>query len=42
MKGDEKFKLEKAYEVAELAMGRRKVPFTEIDQNILKHIYTTF
>lgn len=39
MKGDEKFKLEKAYEVAELAMARRKVPFTEEDQNILKHIY---
>lgn len=42
MKGDEKFKVEKAYEVAELAMGRRKVPFTEVDQNILKHIYETF
>lgn len=39
MKGDEKFKLEKAYEVAELAMGRRKVAFTDEDRNILKHIY---
>ena len=42
MKGDEKFKLEKAYEVAELAMARRKVPFTENDRNILKYIYTEF
>ena len=42
MKGDEKFKLEKAYEVAELAMARRKVAFTEEDKNILKHIYTEY
>ncbi|MGA9213212.1 GlmU family protein [Kaistella sp.] len=42
MKGDEKFKLEKAYEVAELAMGRRKVAFTEEDRNILKHIYMEY
>lgn len=42
MKGDEKFKLEKAYEVAELAMARRKVEFTELDRNILKYIYTEF
>lgn len=42
MKGDEKFKLEKAYEVAELAMARRKVPFTEEDREILKHIYINF
>lgn len=42
MKGDEKFKLEKAYEVAELAMARRKVPFTEMDQKILKTIYEIF
>ncbi|MEC5158535.1 GlmU family protein [Chryseobacterium sp. MP_3.2] len=42
MKGDEKFKLEKAYEVAELAMARRKVPFTEEDRNMLKYIYTSF
>ncbi|MBF8458098.1 GlmU family protein [Kaistella sp. G5-32] len=39
MKGDEKFKLEKAYEVAELAMARRKVSFTEVDRNMLKYIY---
>jgi UDP-N-acetylglucosamine diphosphorylase/glucosamine-1-phosphate N-acetyltransferase len=42
MKADEKFKLEKAYEVAELAMARRKVPFTEVDRNMLKYIYTNF
>lgn len=42
MKGDEKFKLEKAYEVAELAMARRKVPFTEVDQKILKMIYENY
>ena len=42
MKSDEKFNLEKAYEVAELAMGRRKVAFTEVDRNILKHIYSNF
>lgn len=42
MKGDEKFKLEKAYEVAELAMARRKVAFTEEDRNILKYIYLNY
>lgn len=42
MKGDEKFNLEKAYEVAKLAMARRKVEFTEADRNMLKHIYTEF
>ena len=42
MKGDEKFKLEKAYEVAELAMARRKVAFTEVDRNILKYIYSEY
>lgn len=42
MKGDPQFKLEKAYEVAELAMARRNVPFREVDKNMLKHIYTEF
>ncbi len=42
MKGDEKFKLEKAYEVAERAMARRKVEFTDADRNILKHIYAEY
>ncbi len=42
MKGDEKFKLEKAYEVAEKAMKRRKVPLTEPDKNILKYIYENY
>ncbi len=39
MKGDEKFNLEKAYEVAEKAMARRKIPLTEEDKDVLKHIY---
>ena len=42
MKGDEKFKLEKAYEVAELAMGRRKVAFTDEDKSILKFVYENY
>lgn len=42
MKGDEKFKLEKAYEVAEKAMARRKVPLTETDKDILKYIYENY
>lgn len=42
MKGDEKFKLEKAHEVAELAMARRKVVFTEEDRNILKFVYSEY
>jgi len=42
MKGDEKFKLEKSYEVAEKAMERRKIPITETDKDILKYIYNEF
>lgn len=42
MKGDEKFKLEKSYEVAEKAMERRKIPITETDKDILKYIYQEF
>lgn len=42
MKGDEKFKLEKAYEVAEKAMARRKVPLTGADKDILKYIYENY
>ncbi len=42
MKGDEKFKLEKSYEVAEKAMERRKIPITEADKDILKYIYNEF
>ena len=34
----EKFKLEKAYEVAERVMSRRKIEFTSEDKAILKHI----
>lgn len=42
MKGDEKFKLEKSYEVAEKAMERRKIPITEADKDIFKYIYNEF
>lgn len=42
MKGDEKFNLNKAYEVAEKAMARRKISLTDADKNILKHIYENF
>ncbi len=42
MKGDEKFKLEKAYEVSEKVMERRKVALTENDKEILKYIYEKY
>ena len=42
MKGDEKFRLDKSYEVAEKAMERRKIPLTDADKDILKHIYNEF
>ncbi|WP_312195514.1 GlmU family protein [Epilithonimonas vandammei] len=42
MKGDEKFKLDKSYEVAEKAMERRKIAITEMDKDILKYIYNEF
>lgn len=38
-KGDEKFKLEKAFEVAEKAMARRKMPLTDEDKEIIKWVY---
>ena len=38
-KGDEKFKLEKAYEVAEKAMARRKMPLTDEDKEIVEWVY---
>ncbi|SFN60740.1 UDP-N-acetylglucosamine diphosphorylase/glucosamine-1-phosphate N-acetyltransferase [Chryseobacterium oleae] len=41
-KDDERFKLDKAYEVAERAMARRKVPLTDDDKAILKHIFDTY
>ena len=41
-KDDERFKLDKAYEVAERAMARRKVPLTEEDKAILKHIFDAY
>ncbi|MGH1519601.1 putative sugar nucleotidyl transferase [Chryseobacterium sp. JK1] len=42
LKDDERFKLDKVYEVAERAMARRKVALTEEDKAILKHIFETY
>lgn len=39
---DEKFDFEKACQVAERVMARRKLPFTEADRYILKHISDNF
>lgn len=41
-RGNEKFNLKKAYEVAEKVMQRRNVTFSEDDQNILKWIYENY
>ncbi|MCS3530766.1 GlmU family protein [Chryseobacterium sp. JUb7] len=41
-KDDERFKLDKAYEVAERAMARRKVALTDHDKAILKYIFDTY
>lgn len=41
-KGDERFKLDKAYEVAEKVMARRKVPLTDHDKTVLKYIFDTY
>ncbi|MFC7348140.1 GlmU family protein [Chryseobacterium zhengzhouense] len=41
-KDDEKFKLDKAYEVAARAMARRNVTLTDEDKGILKHIFNTY
>ena len=42
MKGDEKFHIEKAFEVAEKVMIRRQQHLTNDDKAILQHIYTQF
>lgn len=42
LKDDERFKLDKVYEVAERAMARRKVALTAEDKAILKHIFDTY
>lgn len=42
MKGDEKFKIEKAYEVSEKVMERRKIALAENDKHILKYIYENY
>ena len=41
-KDDERFKLDKAYEVAEKVMARRKLPLTDDDKAILKHIFDQY
>ena len=42
MQGDEKFKIEKALEVAQKVMMRRKVDLSETDKSILEHIFLVF
>jgi UDP-N-acetylglucosamine diphosphorylase/glucosamine-1-phosphate N-acetyltransferase len=42
LKDDERFKLDKAYEVAEKVMARRKMPLTDEDKSILKHIFENY
>lgn len=42
MKGDEKFNLDRAYDVAQRVMQRRNVELTEADKGILKYIFETF
>jgi len=41
-KDDERFKLDKAYEVAEKVMARRKMPLTDHDKAIFKHIFDNY
>ncbi|MFY1048379.1 GlmU family protein [Chryseobacterium sp. GP-SGM7] len=41
-KDDERFKLDKAYEVAEKVMARRKLPLTDDDKAIFKHIFENY
>ncbi len=42
MKGDEKFKLEKALEVAEKAMMRRKITLSDSDKKLLEYIFNQY
>ena len=42
LKDDERFRLDKVYEVAERAMARRKVALTEEDKAILKHVFDNY
>lgn len=41
-KGDEKFRLDRAYEVAEKAMGRRHQHLKDEDRAILEYVYTNY
>lgn len=42
MKGDEKFNLQKAFEIAEIVMKRRNKTFSEHDKNILEYLYKNY
>lgn len=39
MNGDEKYRLDKAFEVMEKVMARRKVALTEVDKEIITNVY---
>ncbi len=39
MNGDESYRLDKVFEVMEKVMQRRKVDLTDIDKNIISHLY---
>ena len=42
MRGDEKFTINKAYEVAEKMMNRRKISLTQADKDILRYIFENY
>lgn len=42
MRGDEKFTINKVYEVAEKMMNRRKISFTQADKDILRYIFENY
>jgi UDP-N-acetylglucosamine diphosphorylase/glucosamine-1-phosphate N-acetyltransferase len=42
LKDDEKFRLDKAYEVAARVMERRKIAFTDEDKEIFKYVYAEY
>lgn len=42
MRGDEKFTINKVYEVAEKMMNRRKISLTQADRDILRYIFENY
>ena len=42
MRGDEKFTINKVYEVAEKMMNRRKISLTQADKDILRYIFENY